>query len=111
MAYFLCRLSPPRKSFLADMAPDERELMGAHQDYWRALADEGAAIAVGPVADPAGAWEVAILEAGSADAARALQARDPVIAANCGFHYETYLMPTISLRPAEPLAAVSSVTP
>jgi uncharacterized protein YciI len=107
----LRRLAPPRKTFLAGMAPDERERMRAHRAYRRAFVDAGSAIAIGPVADPAGAWGVAILEAGSAEAVQALQAGDPVIAANRGFRYETYPTPTISLRPAEPRAAVSSVTP
>jgi uncharacterized protein YciI len=85
--------------------------MRAHQAYWRPFVDSGTVIAIGSVADPAGAWGVAILEAASAEAVKALQVRDPVIAANCGFHYETYPMPSISIRPIEPLAAVSSVTP
>jgi len=111
MLYFLCRLTPPRKTFLADMATDERELMRAHQAYWRPFVDAGTVIATGPVADPAGAWGVAILEANSLEWVRALQAGDPVIAANCGFHYETYPMPAISLRPVEQRAPVSSVSP
>lgn len=111
MLYFLCRLSPPRKTFLADMAPDEADLMRAHRAYWRPLVDAGAVIAIGPVADPAGAWGVAILEANSLEWVNALQAGDPVIAANRGFHYETYPMPTISLRAVEQRAPVSSVSP
>jgi uncharacterized protein YciI len=111
MPYFLCRLSPPRPTFLADMTPDEGELMRAHRAYWRPLVETGTVIAIGAVADPAGAWGVAIVEAGSAAAVKALQARDPVVVADRGFAYATYAMPTIAVRPAEPRAAVSSVTP
>ncbi len=111
MPHFLCRMSPPRPSFIADMTPDEQALMRAHQQYWRPFVEAGTVIAIGSVADPAGAWGVAILEAASAEAVEAMQARDPVIIANRGFAYETYPMPTIAVRPAEPRAAVSSVTP
>jgi uncharacterized protein YciI len=111
MPHFLCRLTPPRKTFLADMAGDERELMGAHQAHWRPFVEAGMVIAIGAVDDPAGGWGVAIIEAASAEAVRALLARDPVVAANRGFAYETYAMPTISVRPAEPRAPVSSVSP
>jgi uncharacterized protein YciI len=111
MPYFLCRLSPPRATFLVDMAPDERELMRAHQAYWRPFVDAGTVIAMGAVADPAGGWGVAILEAGSAEAVEAMQADDPVVAAKRGFHYAIYPMPTIVHRAAESRAAVSSVTP
>ncbi len=111
MPYFLCRLTPPRKTFLSDMAPDESDLMRAHRTYWRTHVEAGTVIAIGSVADPAGAWGVAIVEAASLLAVEALQAGDPVVAARRGFRYETYPMPMISLRPAEPRAAVSSVTP
>ena len=63
MAYYLSRLSPPRPSFLADMTPDEQALMRAHQEYWRAYVEVGRVAAIGAVADPAGAWGVAIIEA------------------------------------------------
>ncbi len=111
MPHFLCRLTPPRKTFLADMAAEERGLMGAHQNYWRPFVEAGMVIATGAVDDPAGAWGVAIIEAASAEAVRALLARDPVVAANRGFVYDVCPMPTISVRPAEARAPVSSISP
>ncbi len=112
MLYFLCRLTPPRKTFLADMAADERELMGAHQAYWRPFVEAGSG-------DRDRRRRRPRRRLGRRDSrgefarvrCEALQAGDPVIAANRGFRYETYPMPTISLRPAEPRAPVSSVSP
>ncbi len=67
--------------------------------------------AIGAVADPAGAWGVAIIEAESvAEVEIAAGARSRRIAGR-GFAYQNFVMPTIALRPAEPRAAVSSVTP
>ena len=64
MPHFLCRLTPPRPSFLADMTGEERALMAAHSQYWRPYVEVGRVAAIGAVADPAGAWGVAIIEAG-----------------------------------------------
>jgi uncharacterized protein YciI len=111
MPHFLCRLTPPRPTFIADMTGEERELMVAHQVYWRPFVEVGTVIAMGPVADPAGGWGLAILEAASLEAVRALLARDPVVAANRGFAYETHLMPAIVVRPGDPKAPVSSISP
>jgi hypothetical protein len=111
MPHFLCRLTPPRATFIADMTGEERELMGAHQAYWRPFVEVGTVIAMGPVADPAGGWGVAILETASPAALQALLARDPVVLADRGFHYEIYPMPAIAVRPGESKAPVSSISP
>jgi uncharacterized protein YciI len=111
MAYFLCRLLPPRPSFIADMTTDERALMGAHAQYWGGFVASGEVIALGPVADPKGSWGLALMEMESDAAVRALQAKDPVIAAAHGFSYEVHPMPMLGLRGAQARAPVSSVTP
>ncbi len=111
MPHFLCRLTPPRPSFLADMTDEERELMAAHSQYWRAYVEVGRVAAIGAVADPAGAWGVAIIEAGDRQEVEALQARDPVVLSASGFSYQNFLMPTVALRPVEPRAAVSTISP
>ncbi len=111
MPYFLSKLTPPRKTYPVDMTAAEREAMLAHQDYWLPFINEGGVIAMGPVADPEGRWDVAILNAPSRERAEAWQAKDPVILAGLGFQYETFSMPAIRVSPAEPLAPVSSVTP
>ena len=111
MPHFLCRLTPPRSTFLADMTGEERALMGAHQAYWRPFVEVGTVIAMGSVADPAGAWGVAIVEAASSQALSALIMRDPAIVADRGFAYETYPMPSIAVRPGDAKAPVSSISP
>jgi len=111
MPHFLCRLTPPRPTFVVDMSAEERALMGAHQTYWRPFVEVGVVIAMGAVADPAGGWGVAIVETASLEALQALVARDPVILAERGFRYETYPMPAIAVRPGEAKAPVSSISP
>jgi uncharacterized protein len=111
MPHFLCRLTPPRPGFLADMTDEERRLMAAHGEYWRPYVEVGRVAAIGAVADPAGAWGVAIIEAASVAEVEALQARDPVVLSGRDFSYQTFLMPTVALRPVEPRAAVSTISP
>jgi uncharacterized protein len=111
MAYFFCKLIPPRKTFLADVSEDERALMAAHRDYWRPFVESGLVIAMGPVADPGGAYGVMIVDAASAATLGALQANDPVIRADRGYAFETFSMPGLATTRLEPLASVRSVTP
>jgi uncharacterized protein YciI len=98
MAYFLLRLIPPRPTFPIDMTDAEREVMQDHVTYWTALAERGVAIAFGPVADPTGAWGVAILEVEDLGGARALSANDPAMTSNRGFATQIIPMPRIVLR-------------
>jgi uncharacterized protein len=111
MPYYLCRLAPPRPNFMADMSSDELALMRAHVEYWRPYVEVGRVAAMGPVADPAGEWGVAIIEAGSVGEVEALQAGDPVIVSRRGFSYRNCFMPSVALRPVEPRAAVSTISP
>jgi uncharacterized protein len=111
MPHYLCKLKPPRPTFLTDMTPEEARVMRGHREYWMPRVEIGAVIAMGPVADPAGAYGVAIIEAPSLTALEAMQACDPAILAECGFAYENFLMPTIAVRPSMPLAPITSVTP
>ena len=111
MSHFLCRLTPPRSTFMADMNDDERALMDAHVVYWRPFVEVGTVIAMGPVADPAGVWGLAIIETASSQALNALLARDPAILADRGFIYATYPMPMIAVRPGDAKAPVSSISP
>ena len=111
MPHFLSRLTPPRPNFLVDMTDEERALMAEHSRYWRSYVEVGRVAAIGAVADPAGAWGVAIIEADSRQEIEALQARDPVVLSARGFSYQNFLMPTVALRPVEPRAAVSTISP
>lgn len=76
MSHFLYKFTP-RPDFVGTMTEAEAATMREHVAYWRALADKGTAIAVGPVADPAGDWGVAIFEVESLDEAQAVRAADP----------------------------------
>lgn len=95
MPHFLLRLAPPRPSFPSDATVAEMDAMGTHFAFWQAQADAGTALAVGPVADPAGIWGMAVVEVPDEAAATGLAARDPVITADLGFAYE--VMPILSL--------------
>jgi hypothetical protein len=111
MPHYLCRLTPPRPNFMAGMTSEELTLMRAHVEYWRPYVEVGRVAAMGPVADPAGEWAVAIIEADAVGEVEALQARDPAIVSRRGFSYQNYLMPNVALRPVEPRAAVSTISP
>ncbi|MEP9355101.1 YciI family protein [Xanthobacter sp. KR7-65] len=105
MPHFLLRLSPPRPSFPSDASAAEMDAMGAHFAFWQGQAEAGTALAVGPVADPAGIWGMAVVEVADEAAATGLCVQDPVILADLGFAYE--IMPILSLierrasRPAD----------
>jgi len=93
--YFVCKLLPPRASFMQDMNADERAAMQAHGAYWRTKLAEGIAIAFGPVADPTGGYGLGILAVPDEATLRAFQAADPAIVANIGLRYETTPMVTV----------------
>ena len=95
LRYFMCRLLPPRASFMLDMTEVERAAMQAHGGYWREQLAAGIAIAFGPVADPAGGWGLGILAATDDAAVAAFQAADPAIRASIGLRYETLPMPRV----------------
>ncbi len=97
MNYFLYKLNPPRLSFPADMTPAERTLMQEHAVYWRGLMQNGWVIAFGPVADPKGAYGIAIIRLQDAADVYSLGADDPVIKANAGFSFEVHPMPSVAL--------------
>jgi uncharacterized protein YciI len=88
MAFFVCRLIPPRPSFAFDMSDSERALMGQHSAYLRRLGDDGFAILSGPVGDPKGPWGLGIFEVEDEDKMRAITAADPAITSDAGFTYE-----------------------
>ena len=111
MSHFLCKLKPPRPTFLSDMSADEGLVMRRHREYWTPRVEIGVVIAMGPVANPAGAYGVAIIEAPSRDALEAMLASDPAILSKAGFSYEIFPMPAIAVRPSLPLAPIDSVTP
>jgi uncharacterized protein YciI len=111
MPHYFCKLRPPRPTLISDMTSDEARLMRAHREYWTPHVETGVVIAMGPVADPVGGYGVAIIEAASEAALEAMQGADPVIAAGHGFAYENRRMLGIAVRPSQPLAPITSVSP
>lgn len=98
MGYFHLRLIAPRPTFPFDMTEAEGEAMAEHAIYWRKLAADGRAVAVGPVFDPKGAYGLAIVETENEAEAEALGAADPVTRSGLGFRWEAAPMPSIILR-------------
>jgi len=75
--YFFLRTNNPRPTFSEDMTPAERERMAAHVAYWTERARERIAIVFGPVADPAGAYGIAVCRAPDMEAIQRLVDADP----------------------------------
>jgi len=107
VSHFLLRLSPPRPSFPSDASAAELDAMVAHGAYWQDQADAGLALAVGPVADPAGIWGLALVEVPDEAAALGLAGEDPVITAGLGFAYEVLPLLSLITRRIEGPASVS----
>jgi uncharacterized protein len=100
--YYAFRLFPPRPSFPADITGEEAAIMAEHVAYWTELLNAGTAVAFGPVADPAGVWGLAVVEAGRDTDVNALRENDPVIRRGLGGRVEIYPMPNAVVRACRP---------
>ena len=98
MGYFHLKLIPPRPTFPFDITEAEGRAMAEYAVYWRKLAQDGHAVAVGPVFDPKGSYGLAIVETENEAEAEAFGAADPVAKAGLGFAWEVAPMPSIILR-------------
>ncbi|MDX6240984.1 MAG: hypothetical protein QOG10_5808 [Kribbellaceae bacterium] len=96
MSHFLYKFVP-RPDFPTTMTEAEAAVMREHVAYWQTLADQGTAVAFGPVADPAGSWGVAIVEAETTDEVHAIRAADPVVTSGLG-PVDIYPMPQAITR-------------
>lgn len=67
--------------------------MQRHFGYWHEQMSRGSALVFGPVADPQGAYGIAVLTAASEAAAKAICAADPAVTAKLGFRFALYEMP------------------
>ncbi|HEX7324777.1 MAG TPA: YciI family protein [Rhodanobacteraceae bacterium] len=105
MKTFFCKLIPPRPTFDRDLSGDEAKLMHAHAAYWRGWMGKGKVVAFGPIADPAGAFGVAILEVAGEREVQQLTSDDPVIRSGRGFRWELHPMPLGAVHP--PYSAVN----
>ena len=95
MKYYLYKLLPPRSTFPGDITPAEASKMKEHSDYWRTQMELDRVIAFGPVADPGGAYGIAILQIEGDVSPNVLADMDPVIVAKMGFTYELHPMPSL----------------
>ncbi len=66
--------------------------MQQHAAYAKEMADKGIALVFGPVADPAGAWGLGIVECDDESGVKAFIENDPVIRSNIGAEYKVFPM-------------------
>jgi len=92
VSHFLYRLIPPRPTFDRDMSEAEAATMGRHAANWQGQTEQGTAIVFGPVADPAGAWGLAVVVAESEQDVRMLRLGDPAVTSQLA-QFEVYGMP------------------
>ena len=95
MQGFVFRLVPPRPTFAFDMTDDERAVMGEHAAYWASLTAQGHVLAYGPVADPSGAYGLAVVLAETLAEAQAWADADPAVRSSHGIRAE--IAPMIAL--------------
>ena len=100
MAYFLCRLNPPRPTFAQDMSQAERAMMQTHVAYWMGHLQQGKVLLFGPVADPKGGWGVAVLAVQDEAEVRSLTGQDPAMLSGLPFSYDIYPMPRVIVPPS-----------
>jgi uncharacterized protein YciI len=92
VSHFLYKLIPPRPTFDRDMSEAEAAIMGQHVAYWQELVERRTVIVFGPVADRAGAWGLAVVDADSEEDVRALGFGDPAVTSQLA-RFEVYALP------------------
>jgi len=95
MRGFVFRLIHPRSDFAFAMNDEARPTMTAHFGYWSKLAEEGKALAFGPVDDPGGNYGMGIVVAEDDREVSALRDRDPDILSS--HRFRTEIAPMLSL--------------
>jgi uncharacterized protein YciI len=90
---YFYKLISPRPTFPTDITPAEATVMQQHVAYWTDLMRKGLVVVFGPVADPHGAFGIAVLQLDERTDPSAIAANDPAIKANAGFRFEVHPMP------------------
>lgn len=88
MKYHVFKLISPRPTFMSDITPEERALMGQHLAYWREMMAVGTVVVFGPVLDPTGPYGLGVVRLEDGADPAAVAAGDPVIRAQRGFRYD-----------------------
>ena len=100
MTLYFYRLFPPRaRTFASDMTPDEAKVMREHGGYWQQHVAAGKVLVVGPVADPEGAFGIAVIIAEEGEDVDVLCKDDPAIKSGLGFRYKLHVMPQHIVSP------------
>lgn len=86
---FVYKLIPPRPTFPQDASEAEMAVMQQHFAYWRHLFGQGDVLIYGPVADPAGTWGLAIVEAKTEQEVHDIGMADPAVMSKA-FSFEVY---------------------
>jgi hypothetical protein len=81
------------------MTPDEAKVMREHGGYWHQQVATGKVLVVGPVADPEGAFGIAVIIAEEGEDVDPLCKDDPAIKSGLGFHYRLHIMPKHIVSP------------
>lgn len=97
MSYYLYKLTPPRPTFAEDMTPTEASVMQQHFAYWQELLEGGSVVAYGPVADPAGSYGIAIVDAADEEDVHAIGRADPAVLQDIGT-FQVFSMPATLVR-------------
>ncbi|HVU34433.1 MAG TPA: YciI family protein [Opitutaceae bacterium] len=92
MKYYFYKLIPPRPDFPQTMTPAELAIMQSHVGYWAGHMQQGRVVVFGPVADPAGAFGMAVVQLPDEAAPEPLRDNDPAITAGIGFRGEIHPM-------------------
>ena len=100
MPCFHYKLLGPRPTFPRDITPDERAMMARHVAYWKEFFKDDSLLVFGPVADPRGAYGIAIIAVPTEADARHRADNDPAILAGTGFTYELHPMGAITKNDA-----------
>ena len=95
-SFFFARLIANRPDFAMSMTADGRQAIHAHVGFLHGQVAAGTLVVAGPVLDPAGVFGMAVFEAESMDALRALLERDPARAMG---RYELFPMGSAVSRP------------
>jgi uncharacterized protein YciI len=75
------------------MTPDEAKIMREHTGYWQQYVATGKVLVMGPVADPEGAFGIAVIIAEDGEVVDPLCQNDPAIKSGLGFRYQLHVMP------------------